>query len=574
MPYVSDLLTAAAASVTGTPTPTRSWQWLRGSTLISGATSSTYTVSEDDIGSAISVRQIETNIAGVDTATSAATAAVQAFEPIALFGAGEEGAWYDPSDLSTLYQDSAGTTPVTAAGQPVGLMLDKSKGLTLGSELAVSAPANGATYPFDTLATSGPLITSAIHTPGVNAGATWDLGSILPIGTILRVSINISINSGSAPRLVFTTTNSGSGGYASNNVFLSNGQNDLSFRITAGATRYLQIGGDVSSFDFAVNSISVRELPGNHATQSTSTARPTLAVTGTTPATLGSELVTNGTFDTSSDWTLGTGWTITGGEATAATAPGSNLDQSLTTTAGKYYVVEYSITSYTSGDIRFRFTGVANINGVLRSSVGTFSEVVFASSVNNVLRFTDAGGGFTGSIDNVSVKEVITWADPKYYLDFDGVDDWIRTTFASAQAQPNTASTAFRQNATPTTAYVFDGIQAAYRNAIIIRNNVSNSTIYSGTELYTGVNPGTSTRVYTATFNGLSSNARVDGASLVTGDAGPNGVDGVTLGARHDASVFLDGRIYGFVGVNRTLTTAEIEATESYLATKSGVTLP
>ena len=73
MPYVSDLLTAAAASVTGTPTPTRSWQWLRGSTLISGATSSTYTVAEDDIGSTISVRQIETNIAGVDTATSTAS---------------------------------------------------------------------------------------------------------------------------------------------------------------------------------------------------------------------------------------------------------------------------------------------------------------------------------------------------------------------------------------------------------------------------------------------------------------------------------------------------------------------
>jgi hypothetical protein len=34
--------------------------------------------------------------------------------------------WYDPSDLSTLFQDSAGTIPVTAAGQAVGLMRDKS----------------------------------------------------------------------------------------------------------------------------------------------------------------------------------------------------------------------------------------------------------------------------------------------------------------------------------------------------------------------------------------------------------------------------------------------------------------
>ena len=46
--------------------------------------------------------------------------------PITLFGGGMQGLWYDPSDLSTLFQDSAGTIPVTAVGQPVGLMLDKS----------------------------------------------------------------------------------------------------------------------------------------------------------------------------------------------------------------------------------------------------------------------------------------------------------------------------------------------------------------------------------------------------------------------------------------------------------------
>lgn len=43
-----------------------------------------------------------------------------------LFGSGEQGVWYDPSDMSTLFQDSAGTTPVTAVEQPVGRILDKS----------------------------------------------------------------------------------------------------------------------------------------------------------------------------------------------------------------------------------------------------------------------------------------------------------------------------------------------------------------------------------------------------------------------------------------------------------------
>ena len=49
-----------------------------------------------------------------------------AFSPLSLFFGGANGAWYDPSDFSTMFQDAAGTTPVTAVGQPVGRILDKS----------------------------------------------------------------------------------------------------------------------------------------------------------------------------------------------------------------------------------------------------------------------------------------------------------------------------------------------------------------------------------------------------------------------------------------------------------------
>jgi hypothetical protein len=44
----------------------------------------------------------------------------------ALFEAGEQGAWYDPSDLTTMFQDTAGTNPVTATGQSVARINDKS----------------------------------------------------------------------------------------------------------------------------------------------------------------------------------------------------------------------------------------------------------------------------------------------------------------------------------------------------------------------------------------------------------------------------------------------------------------
>jgi hypothetical protein len=50
------------------------------------------------------------------------------FSPAMLFASGELGAWYDPSDISTLFQDSAGATPVTAAGQSVGRINSKGGG--------------------------------------------------------------------------------------------------------------------------------------------------------------------------------------------------------------------------------------------------------------------------------------------------------------------------------------------------------------------------------------------------------------------------------------------------------------
>lgn len=49
-----------------------------------------------------------------------------AWTPAALFAAGGTGAWFDPFDMSTLWKDTAGTTPVTADGDLVARMDDKS----------------------------------------------------------------------------------------------------------------------------------------------------------------------------------------------------------------------------------------------------------------------------------------------------------------------------------------------------------------------------------------------------------------------------------------------------------------
>lgn len=48
------------------------------------------------------------------------------FTPLNLFSSSEPGAWYDMTDLSTMWQDTGGTTPVTAAGQQCARLDDKS----------------------------------------------------------------------------------------------------------------------------------------------------------------------------------------------------------------------------------------------------------------------------------------------------------------------------------------------------------------------------------------------------------------------------------------------------------------
>lgn len=63
------------------------------------------------------------------------------FSPLSLFSASEPGFWYDPSDLTTMFQDTAGATPVTTPGQTVARINDKSgRGNNATQATAASRP--------------------------------------------------------------------------------------------------------------------------------------------------------------------------------------------------------------------------------------------------------------------------------------------------------------------------------------------------------------------------------------------------------------------------------------------------
>jgi len=199
------------------------------------------------------------------------------FDPASLFAGGIAGAWYDPSDIDTLFQDSAGTTSVTASGQPVGLMLDKSKGLVLGPELVTNGDfANNVTGWTDTAnAVIAYESGEASVTVASASNGTAQTLSDLTIGASYRISgvARLGTNATVADLRVLTTV----GALVFNIRCSSTSTAVLSGIFVATATEHvvrLQPAASVYPAVAFYDNISVRELPGNHATQTTAAARP------------------------------------------------------------------------------------------------------------------------------------------------------------------------------------------------------------------------------------------------------------------------------------------------------------
>jgi hypothetical protein len=281
--YINNLLSATEANVTGKPTPTRTWQWLRNGTAISGANSSTYTVIEADLAANLSVSQIETNLGGVDKATSIAIGPVSLFGVNYLFANDEEGAWYDPSDLSTLFQDSAGTTPVTTAGQPVGLMLDKSQGLVLGTEEITNNDFATSDLTGWSTATQGDGSVSVVGGQAVFSSTknySTDRSAIyqshnLSAGTYVVEGDIISKDTSFFWIIIGPAY--GAGNISGNNYSPEVGR--FSRKITVPTDGNVWFEFRVSG-SLVLDNVSVKKLAGNHATQATSAARPTYQTAG------------------------------------------------------------------------------------------------------------------------------------------------------------------------------------------------------------------------------------------------------------------------------------------------------
>lgn len=163
-------------------------------------------------GTAYTFTVTAANTAGNSAASAASNSvtpvAAASFTPLSLFAAAEQGVWYDPSDFSTMFQDSAGTIAVTAVEQPVGKLLDKSgRGNHATQATAAARPTLSARKNWllatTTLATQSATLAAVAYTLSFKGTGTVTLsggstaGPLVGTGVSNRVSLTFTPTAGS-----------------------------------------------------------------------------------------------------------------------------------------------------------------------------------------------------------------------------------------------------------------------------------------------------------------------------------------------------------------------------------------
>lgn len=316
--------------------------------------------------------------------------------PISLFAFGEQGLWYDNSDNSTLFQDSTGTTPAVLE-QPVGLRLDKSRGLSgLGTQNLTNGDFASGTTGWTGLrgsisASGGQMTVSggAGTFPGLSQSFATAVGSSYSVSfTIVSMTVNavrLVIRDGSDPA---------TGTILSDTTYTSTGSKAVRFVAASANAVFYLIGETASAITYVVSNASVKTLgPGNHAYQTTNDNRPTLSARY--------NLLTDTDL-------LITGWTGFGVNRTTVSTPtpigtssASKITVSSTATAPKVWFVNLGITVTSSSHTALIYAKASEMRWIyLRCDNGGVSEKGVYFDVLNGVKGTEDSGA-VGAINPV-----------------------------------------------------------------------------------------------------------------------------------------------------------------------------
>ncbi|MEY4672725.1 MAG: hypothetical protein RL148_509 [Planctomycetota bacterium] len=575
----------------------------------------------------------------------------------ALFSNGEQGAWYDPSDRSTLFQDSAGTLPVTEVEQPVGLMLDRRKGLALGSELVTNGGFSSATgwTTGTNWSISGGLLTST----GSNTNAlVSQTGTLTGLGGkwVQVTAVVSAYTSGN-----FRVLANGTGSFES--TMLSGAGTRTAYVFVPSntdGTFYIRSDGG-SAFVGSIDSISVKLLDGNHAYQTTSSARPHLRSRY--------NLLTYSEQLDNAAWTK-QGYVMTAntvvapdGTTTAETAADNTTStfhwfrQDITVTAGSTYTfsayLKYNDQRYVG--LAFFSTAVNNVDRVLlldmtqtdpaqmvvqqdagvtsniqsvgngwyrvsmtftMLSAGTLWYLIVSSNTNSYpVSYSGTGksvyvwgaqlnlGSTAMSYQRIAALPALS-TPPTYattstmggevfrpYLFFDGADSLLTANIDMSATDEVTVSAGLRKLSDATQGALVEFSSSANNAGAFglicpVATTPADNLVFRSTgttairDALTSGYPAPTDPLVLSGIGDVGSNVcqvRVN-AVLKTSNTSSQGATNylnapLYIGSRNNASTYYNGNIYALIVRGKTSTAGELASLESYVASKTGVTL-
>jgi hypothetical protein len=508
---------------------------------------------------------------------------------------------------ATMFQDSAGTTPVTAVEQPVGLMLDKSQGLVLGSELVTNGDFSGGTtgwaaYQGTLAAASNTLtvtatvandtrITTQIAT---TAGRWYRITATIVSTSTGSVAIGYNETTGASSFTLATTpATQAAGTSVTFYVLATNVALNLVFRSTV-----LAIGQT-----FAISSVSAKQIAGNHAFQATTASRPVLRArynlltyseqfdNAAWTKVLSASVSAN--TDTAPDGTL-TADTFIAGAANSA------LRQTVTLDATPYTYSVWIKRKTGTGDVQISVTGGSWSTRAVTNEWTRFTITQTPTAGSNFpgIRMVTSGdevyiwgadlrtGSSAGTYQRIAAATDYATAGFLPYLALDGTDDSFGTNSIDFSATDKMSVCA---GVTKLGVGTFGFI--AELSATISSNNgafvllgpngtipdyafASKGTINSETNIDGYESPITNVVSGLGDISGSTSKLRVNGAQVSQNTAsqgtGNYGNYPLYIGRRANSSNPFNGRIYQMIVCGKTLSASELASTEAFVNTKTG----
>lgn len=347
---------------------------------------------------------------------------VGAFSPASLFASGEVGVWYDPSDLSTLLNDTTGNTAITTPGQTVAVMVDKSKPYVSVTSLPTMTCSASVTQSGNVLTFNNSLAGDQASGSGISATGFYAM-TFTVAGT---GSVAVYIGAGL--------------------VVFSAGTHTLKTWYAAAATFFI-FRANAGGFNGTVTFTERRDYLGNHAAQGTAASRPTYGIvpyTGRRNLLLWTEDFTNAVW-TKTNITLTSGivdpnggtaaFTFTSSAANGSVsrnvgslAAGSSISFWIKRRTGTGAVAMWDGNSYVNVTVTNSWTRVQINQEVLTTGFWDMRLVVSGDAVDVAFPQVETASVAT-AYQRVTTQYDVTEAGVQSlsYLGFDGADDFMLT---------------------------------------------------------------------------------------------------------------------------------------------------